>query len=169
MTVPTAGIVRGGQSGGGGCLLIESTEIMGEAFESFLVGSTRTATTTKPVMFFEKLGEELLRRAFGRSLGGSPDLFSLPLEAHPIGRIALINGRHVLIRCRKSAQDSHRKSFLQAKRTGYRPEKCRPLSIMGIIILRVFRIIGIFDTQRRGMGPTLLLTDMSVRAESVDR
>lgn len=68
-----------------------------EAFETFLVCSTWTATTTEPVMLIGKLGEELLRRALRGGVGGSPDLFPLPLEADPIGQIALIDGRHWLL------------------------------------------------------------------------
>jgi hypothetical protein len=30
-------------------------------------------------------------------VGGSPDFLSVPLETHPIGRSALIDGRHLLL------------------------------------------------------------------------
>ena len=47
-------------------------------------------------MLIEKLGEELLSGGLGGSVGGSPDFLAVPLEANPIGRIALIDGRHLL-------------------------------------------------------------------------
>jgi hypothetical protein len=57
-------------------------------------------------MFIEKVGEELLGRTFRGSVGGTPDLFPLPLETNPIGQIALIDGRHWLLLA--SVLDDHR-------------------------------------------------------------
>ena len=47
-------------------------------------------------MLIEKLGEELLSSGLGGSVGGSPDFLAMPLESNPIGRIALVDGSHVL-------------------------------------------------------------------------
>jgi len=49
---------------------------MRKAFESFLVGAPRAASTVKPTMLIEKLGEELLGRGLGGGVGGSPYLES---------------------------------------------------------------------------------------------
>ena len=75
--------------------------IVGEAFESFFIGSSGIPTTIEPTMFIEKAGEELLGGGLRGGMGGSPDFLAAPLETHQIGRTALIDGRHwlVLILC----------------------------------------------------------------------
>jgi hypothetical protein len=47
-------------------------------------------------MLIQKAGEELLGSGLRGGMGGSPDFPAAPLETHPIGRIALIDGRHLL-------------------------------------------------------------------------
>jgi hypothetical protein len=49
------------------------------------------------MMLFEKLDEELLGGRLGGGMGGLPHLLAMVLEPHPIGRIALIDGRHWLV------------------------------------------------------------------------
>jgi hypothetical protein len=63
--------------------------IVGEAFQSFLVGSAGISTTVEPTMFIEKTGKELLGGGFRGGVGGSSDFRSAPLEPYPIGRIIL--------------------------------------------------------------------------------
>ena len=45
-------------------------------------------------MLIQKAGEELLGSGLGGGMGGSPDFLAVPLETHPIRRIALIDGSH---------------------------------------------------------------------------
>src|SRR5271166_1104084 len=87
--------------------------IVGEAFESFRVGSARTPTTVERMMLIEKLGEELPGGGFGGRMGGSPDFLPVPLETNPIGRVPFVDRRHVqaLAPCRVS----HGTAFLQTK------------------------------------------------------
>jgi len=69
--------------------------VVGEPFQSFLVGSTGTPATVEAMMLIEKLGEELLGGGLGGGIGGSPDLLPMVLEPDPIGRTALVDGCHV--------------------------------------------------------------------------
>jgi hypothetical protein len=46
------------------------------------------------MMLIEKTGKELLSGSLAGGVGGSPDFLPVPLETHPIGRFALIDGRH---------------------------------------------------------------------------
>ena len=50
--------------------------IVGEAFQSFLVGSAGISTTVEPMMLIKKTGEELLSGGFRGGVGGSPDFRS---------------------------------------------------------------------------------------------
>ena len=48
-------------------------------------------------MLIEKPREELLSGGFQGGVGGPPDLLPLPQEPLPIGRIALVDGRHQVV------------------------------------------------------------------------
>jgi hypothetical protein len=69
-----------------------------EPLQSLLVGAPRTTATVEASMLIEKLGEELLGSGFRGGMGGSPDLLPMRLKPNPVGRITLINGRHVVWR-----------------------------------------------------------------------
>ena len=68
--------------------------IVRESFEGIGITATRATTTIQAAMFFQNSREILLGDSFGRSMSRSPDLPALPLEANPVGRIALVDGRH---------------------------------------------------------------------------
>ena len=63
--------------------------VIGEAFQSFLVGAARPSTTVEAMMLIEKLGEELLGGGFGGGVGGSPDLPAVVLETNPVLELRL--------------------------------------------------------------------------------
>ena len=59
--------------------------VVGEAFQSLLVGATRTPTTVETTMFIKKLAEKLLGGGLGGGVSRASHLLSLPLKPLPIG------------------------------------------------------------------------------------
>jgi hypothetical protein len=68
-----------------------------EAFQCIFVGSAGIPTTVETPMLIQKAGEELLSSGVRGGVGGSPNFLAAPLEPHPIGRTALIDGSHGLV------------------------------------------------------------------------
>jgi hypothetical protein len=64
-------------------------------------------------MFIERPDAKLLGSGLGDGMGGSPDFLAAPLETPPIGRIELIDGRHVPV-----WSQSYAKCRLDARRLG---------------------------------------------------